>query len=131
HSFKSSDGEEPHGVLIFDSKGTKLLGMTRAGGTPAASASGAGVIFSYDLAHQEYSVLHTFVADSTTDGDTNDHGFLTLDGKVAYGTTEKGGAHLKGTIFSIHEDGTGFQIVHSFAGGTDDGEKPFGSLVEV
>jgi len=106
--------------------------MTRKGGTPtAASATGAGVIFSYDLTHQDYTVLHTFVANSTSDGDTNDHGFLTLDGDVAYGTTEFGGAHLKGTIFSINEDGTGFQIVHSFAGGTDDGEKPFGSLVDV
>jgi uncharacterized repeat protein (TIGR03803 family) len=131
YSFKSSDGEEPHGVPVYDSKGTKLLGLTRKGGTPSDSHdTGAGVIFSYDLAHGAYTVLHTFVADSTSDGDTNAHGFLTLDGTVAYGTTEKGGKHLKGTLFSIGEDGSGFQIEHSF-GAKGDGEKPFGSLVAV
>lgn len=132
HSFADADGDEPHGMVVFDSKGTKLLGMTRKGGTPSDSQqTGAGVIFSYDLKHTAYSVLHTFVANSTTDGDTNDHGFLTIVDGVAYGTTELGGKHLKGTLFSIDEDGSHFQIVHSFKGAPDDGEKPFGSLVEV
>lgn len=132
HSFHPSDGEEPHGVVIFDSGGKKLLGMTRAGGTPSQSnQTGAGVIFSYDLDKQSYTVLHTFVADSTTNGDTNDHGFLTLINEDAYGTTEHGGRYGKGVIFRIEEDGKKFKIAHSFKGQPNDGEKPFGSLVLV
>ena len=64
-SFATKDGDQPHGVVSFDSSGN-LLGMTRHGGTPA-SGTGAGVIFHYDLTNGEYRVLHTFVADSTTD----------------------------------------------------------------
>jgi uncharacterized repeat protein (TIGR03803 family) len=132
HSFKDEDGDEPHGIVVFDSTGTKLLGMTRKGGTPADSTdTAAGVIFSYDLGSATYDVLHTFVADSASNGATNDHGFLTLVDGVAYGTTEDGGKHQKGTLFSIHEDGSHFQLVHSFKGAPSDGKKPFGSLLFV
>jgi len=127
HSFAEEDGDEPHGMVSFDGAGN-LLGMTRKGGTPA-SGKGAGVIFHHDLAAATYRVLHTFVAGSTSDGDTNDHGFLTLVDGVAYGTTELGGASLAGTLFAIREDGSGFELVHSFGASPGDGTRPYGSLV--
>ncbi|MEO6847270.1 MAG: choice-of-anchor tandem repeat GloVer-containing protein [Chthoniobacterales bacterium] len=130
YSFALATGITPHGVLTSDSTGTLLLGMTRAGGgTP-----GEGVIFSFDPTDLSYNVLHTF-ENIPTNGADNAHGFLTLIGTTVYGTTAKGGANgEKGTIFSMNEDGTNFQIIHSFGGlfgSTTDGIAPFGSLVLV
>jgi uncharacterized repeat protein (TIGR03803 family) len=34
-----------------------------------------------------------------------------------------------GTIFSIGTDGTGFTVLHSFTGGSNDGKSPYGSLL--
>src|SRR5262249_21643042 len=127
--FKKENGAEPHGMVVLDSTGTRLLGMTRRGGTPP-EGTGAGVIFSYDLQSDVYEVLHSFVANSQADGDTNAHGFLTSASGVASGVTEVGGEHLQGTLFRIEEDGSGFAIVHSF-GAAGDGAQPFGSLVQL
>ena len=129
HSFAAKDGDQPHGMVTFDSAGN-LLGMARKGGTPA-TGTGAGVLFHYDLATASYRVLHTFVAGSRSDGDTNDHGFLTLVDGVAYGTTELGGASLAGVLFAIREDGSGFEIAHSFGVKPGDGARPYGSLLKL
>jgi uncharacterized repeat protein (TIGR03803 family) len=43
--------------------------------------------------------------------------------------TEDGGTANKGTIFQIGTDGTGFSLLHSFAGGSADGSFPQGSLI--
>jgi len=55
---------------------------------------------------------------------------LVLDGAGnLYGTTNHGGDHTRGTIFTIKTDGSGYAILHHFAGGVDDGAVPFGALV--
>ena len=41
-----------------------------------------------------------------------------------YGMTSDGGASNRGTVFKLNTDGTGFALVHSFAGGTADGHPP-------
>ena len=128
HSFRAADGDQPHGVLVPASTGTALLGTTRHGGTPE-TGQGAGVIFRFDPVTSEYDVLHTFVAGDRNDGDTNDHGFLTLVDGYAYGLTERGGTSLAGALFRIREDGRDFAVVHSFGGESGDGKRPFGSLV--
>lgn len=127
HSFEARTGDQPHGVVAFDSRG-RLLGMTRKDGTPA-SGKGAGVIFRFDLERSTYEVLHTFVQGDRANGDTNDHGVLRLADGVAYATTELGGAALQGTLFSIREDGSDFRILHSFGASAGDGEQPYGSLL--
>jgi len=129
HAFAAAHGDQPHGMVVFDRAG-HLLGMTRKGGTPV-SGTGAGVVFRYDLANGRYEVLHTFVAGDRANGDTNDHGYLTLVDGVAYGTTELGGAQLAGTLFAIGEGGGGFEILHSFGDGTTDGQMPYGSLLPL
>ncbi|MEO8205850.1 MAG: choice-of-anchor tandem repeat GloVer-containing protein [Chthoniobacterales bacterium] len=129
YSFTEDSGFKPHGVLTSDSTGTLLLGMARYGGT-----SDKGVIFKFDPNETDpdlaYSVLHEFdnVADN---GANNAHGFLTLIGTTVYGTTSEGGANSeRGTIFRMNEDGSDFEIIHSF-GDMGDGISPFGSLVLV
>lgn len=45
------------------------------------------------------------------------------DGRL-YGTTWAGDMHSAGTIFAIKKDGSGFTVLHSFAGGAGDGQQP-------
>ena len=57
-------------------------------------------------------------------------GALVLDGLGnAYGTATLGGALGKGAVFKIKTDGSGFVLLHSFAGGTADGETPNAGLL--
>jgi len=127
YSFAASSGDQPHGVLTYDSSGTKLLGITSRDGTAKDGKTGAGVVFLFDPSNANYQVLWTFENGDPNNGSTNDHGFLTRIGTALYGTTELGGAFNNGIVFTINEDGTGFQILHSF-GPPGDGAKPFGSL---
>lgn len=53
---------------------------------------------------------------------------LTAFGGALYGMTPKGGKHDRGTVFTITADGTE-TVVHSFAGGKDDGANPTSGLL--
>jgi len=120
-NFQASTGKEPHGMVIADSTGSKLLGMTRKGG-----ANDVGVIFDFDPVTDSYSVLHEFES-VATNGATNDHGFLTRINQTVFGLTSGGGAYGEGVLFSMTEAGEDFSLLHSFGDGSD-GEEPYGSL---
>ena len=47
-----------------------------------------------------------------------------------YGTTSLGGGTLKGTVFKLNPDGTGFTPLHSFTGTALDGTSPYAGLTE-
>jgi uncharacterized repeat protein (TIGR03803 family) len=51
------------------------------------------------------------------------------DGSL-YATSTEGGSNDLGTVFSINKDGTGFSILHHFAGGTNDGQVPRSGVIE-
>lgn len=73
-------------------------------------------------------LLHSF-AGGPADGELP-QAQLTLVGSVLYGTTTEGGANDLGTLFSVNSNGTGYAVLHTFAGGAGDGSRPeFGSLV--
>ncbi len=58
-------------------------------------------------------------------------GDLTISGNLMFGATSAQGTNSGtfGTIFSIHSDGTHYKVLHSFLGGTTDGNTPsFGAL---
>jgi len=127
HSFTgSSDGSGPNGSLMLS--GSTLYGMTEAGGN-----SNGGTVFKINNDGTGYTILHSFTGSS--DG-KNPHGSLTLSGSTLYGMTEASGSGGGGTVFKINNDGTGYTILHSFAGGgiqtgggsPGDGANPFGSL---
>jgi uncharacterized repeat protein (TIGR03803 family) len=72
--------------------------------------------------------LHPF-AGGSTDGATPTAALI-LDGLgYLYGTTQSGGANGLGTVFRMQTDGTGFMILHSFAGTPNDGDTPMAGLV--
>ena len=121
YSFHSSTGNDSHGRLTLSSGGNKLFGMTKSGGSGTL-----GVIFSYDISSTNYDVLHNFTG-SATDGSTTDHGYLTRSGDTVFGMTQLGGANNEGVLFSMKDDGSNFQLLHSFGTGID-GSFPYGSL---
>ena len=120
HTFGGAgDGASPQGSLIVD--GSTLYGTTSSGGQ-----FGSGTVFSIETNGASYAVLHHF-AGGTADG-ALPSGSLVQVGTTLYGTSQSGGANGAGTVFQIGVDGTGFQLAHSFAGATTDGQSPQGSL---
>jgi uncharacterized repeat protein (TIGR03803 family) len=122
HSFKDdgSDGKYPSGSLTLS--GSTLYGMTWQGG----GWNNGGTIFKMNTDGTGFTLLHTFNG-GVSDG-LNPYGSLTLSGSTLYGVTQWGGVSNSGTAFQINTNGTGFSLLHSFAGGVNDGKNPKGSL---
>ncbi|HEX4591710.1 MAG TPA: choice-of-anchor tandem repeat GloVer-containing protein, partial [Gemmataceae bacterium] len=122
HNFADgpNDGRNPSGSLI--QSGSSLFGMTFGGGTAPD-----GTIFRTNPDGSAFIVLHSFL-DGFNDG-RNPSGSLVVSGTTVYGMTTFGGSSGNGVVFSMNTNGTGFNIIHRFAGGTTDGSGPLGSLV--
>jgi uncharacterized repeat protein (TIGR03803 family) len=115
------DGLRPRSSLI-------LSGSTLYGTTPPGGDDNLGVIFKIDTDGTGFSLLHEF-AGGADDGSGANYGSLTLSGSTLYGMTFYGGDDDLGVIYKIDTDGTGFRLLHEFAGGADDGSTPWGSSV--
>src|SRR5262249_43138363 len=76
-----------------------------------------------------FTVLHSFSADSLTDGANSFTGLIQASDGTLYGTTSLGGASNAGTVFKLLPDGTGFTIVYSFTGGAD-GYSPYAAVTQ-
>jgi uncharacterized repeat protein (TIGR03803 family) len=126
-NFGGADGANPSAGLVRVASG-ELYGTTLRGG-PAAQGS----VFKLAVVGGKYKLttLHDFAG--APDG-LLPSGGLTLDRNVLYGTTDQGGgftcSYLAGgcgTIFKIGLAGTGYAVVHSFAG--SDGAFPNATLL--
>jgi uncharacterized repeat protein (TIGR03803 family) len=84
----------------------------------------AGIIVPGPLAAQTDAVLYSFTNGS--DGADPVAGLLLANGRL-YGTSSKGGPATDGTVFSVNPDGTGYRVLHGFAG-PPDGAHPLGKL---
>ncbi|MBM3888561.1 MAG: PEP-CTERM sorting domain-containing protein [Verrucomicrobia bacterium] len=115
-----SDGAETYGDLLLS--GSTLYGMTLDGGD-----SNLGTIFKVNTDGSGYGLLHEF-AGGGSDGNRPNRSLI-LDGATLYGMTQFGGDSDDGTVFQINTDGSGFGLLHEFAGGSNDGRDPFGSLM--
>ncbi len=98
-----------------------LFGLTRWGG------NGTGTIYSYNTTTEVYKQLYRFAANSS-DGNAP-LGTLTManDGYL-YGLTWLGGRNNMGTLFRIRTDGSAFETLYHFSGGTQ-GKYPYDTLV--
>ncbi|MEI6085528.1 MAG: choice-of-anchor tandem repeat GloVer-containing protein [Verrucomicrobiota bacterium] len=75
-------------------------------------------------AHAQYTVLHTFYDNDTTNG-AGVAGSLTGDADgTLYGMTTRGGLQNRGVIFSILTNGTGYTVLHDFGSIPNDGNAP-------
>lgn len=121
HSFSSNlDGKQPYGDLL--AIGDRLYGTASTGGT--GNVNGAGLVFSIGTNGAGFQVMHDFRGGP---GDGNRPMGSLLDvGGVLYGTTENGGSNgNRGAIFRLNTDGTDYQIIHNFAGGSGGGSDPY------
>jgi len=117
----AGDGEKPFGSLIIS--GSTLYGTTTLGGD-----NNRGVVFKVNTDGSGYNHLHEFAGVAAGDGD-NPHDSLILSGSTLYGMTRDGGDYDFGTVFKVNTDGTGYGLLHEFAGGADDGRESYGSLI--
>jgi len=121
HSFGDAqpiDGGVPKGSLtyvngfLFGRTTTTIATMPTPVSTPVGSY---GVIFHLDPDHvaSSYSIDHVFAGGDVDDGDNPRHDAMTPFNGLLYGTTLDGGSHNNGIIFSIGQDGTGYQVLLS------------------
>jgi uncharacterized repeat protein (TIGR03803 family) len=112
------DGGVPKGSLtyvnglLFGRTTTTIATMPTPASTPVGSY---GVIFHFDPSNvaSSYSIDHVFAGHDTDDGDNPRHDAMTPFNGLLYGTTLDGGSHNNGIIFSIGQDGTGYQVLFS------------------
>ena len=111
HHFKggAADGAAPVTALILDGAGF-LYGTTSEGGS-----ADLGIVFKLKTDGAGFEILHHFEG-GAADG-AGPAAALLLDGDTLYGTTRNGGSADLGTVFTVKTDGTGFAILHQFAGG--------------
>ena len=75
---------------------------------------------------QNYSVVYSFQCE--TDGSGPFSSLIADSAGNLYGTTLAGGAFDAGTVYRVSPDGTE-TVLHSFAGGPNDGASPYAGLV--
>ena len=121
-SFDGVSAGNPNSALVAASDG-RLYGTTAYGGT-----SNSGTVFSLSKNGSNLAILRNFGTDS--DGV---YPMGVIEGKsdgVLYGTTQFGGTNLNGTVFRVNKDGTGYRIIHTFGGPSEDGRFPFAGVIE-
>ncbi len=119
YNFNATAGQaaNPQGSLTLS--GSTLYGLTLGGG-----ANGLGIIFEIQIDGAGYQVLHNFTG-ASNDG-ASPYGSLIISDSTLYGMTSAGGANKAGTVFTLQNDGSGFQVLHSFSAPAT---QPMGDLV--
>ena len=116
YNFEGGDqGKFPYDALAFDGAYT-LYGTTL--GTYGADASDLGVIFKYDIASEQYTVIHKFAGGANDSGKPNGSVALSGNGKI-YGTTHGDkvwGGNEYGSLYQMNIDGSEFKLLHEFSG---------------
>jgi uncharacterized repeat protein (TIGR03803 family) len=121
----SNDGLVPLAKLT--SVDGVLFGTTEDGGSfTLCSTTGCGTVFSVTTSGKE-QVVYNF-GSASGDG-LNPSADLTDVSSTLYGTTQAGGAHGEGTVYSITSGKE--QVVYSFGTTSNDGSEPMGGLLDI
>jgi uncharacterized repeat protein (TIGR03803 family) len=112
------DGANPFAALV-------LGGATLYGTAQFAGDNGFGTVFAVNTNGTGFTNLYSFTG---ADDGANPYAGLALSGSTLYGTTINKGVLNDGTVFSINTNGTGFNLVHGFFGGSD-GAYPYAGLI--
>lgn len=113
HTGLNTGGALPAGTLLAN--GGRLYGAATLGG-----ANGRGVLFSLTDTGADYTVLKEMEAVSpdsghNSSGATPQGGMVMVGGRI-YGVASEGGAGGAGVVYSLLPDGTGYTVLHHFAG---------------
>ena len=123
HTFTGSttDGKYPtYTSLLMDAE-DNLYGVTEEGG----SADG-GILYKLSKTGK-LTILHSFTGGTTDGCNVLGAPFMDAAGNF-YGTTSSCGAHTLGTVWKVSKYGKE-KVLHSFAGGTSDGEYPLAGVI--
>src|ERR1700685_2005705 len=123
HTFTGSttDGKYPtYTSLLMDTKGN-LYGVTEEGGS-----SGGGILYKLSKSGK-LTILHSFTGGTTDGCNVLGAPFLDAAGNF-YGTTSSCGTNKLGTVWAVSKSGQE-KGLHSFAGGTSDGEYPLAGVI--
>jgi len=110
-------GSQPYSGLLLSSNSMLYL-TTTYGGT-----SNLGTIFRIATTGAGPTILRSFTG-ANGDGSLPYAGLCLASDGVLYGTTRSGGTNTFGTVFKIATNGTGYTVIHQFAGSPGDGAFP-------
>src|SRR5439155_1543057 len=122
-STNNLDGQNPSGGLVEASDGA-LYGVTRGGGTAAC-----GIVFKLNNDGSGYNVLYNF--QTLGDGAYPRDALVEGSDGALYGTTPVVGNRDAGTVFMLNKDGSGYNVLYSFAATGSDGRGPAAGLVKA
>jgi uncharacterized repeat protein (TIGR03803 family) len=123
HTFAGGikDGKYPtYTSLLTDSPGN-LYGVTEEGGT-----ANGGILFKLSKTGK-LTILHSFTGGTTDGCNVLGAPFMDAAGNF-YGTTSSCGTSSLGTVWKVASNGKE-KLLHSFAGGTSDGEYPLAGVI--
>ncbi len=125
HNFGAgSDGLFPYyGAPIIQGADGYLYGTTEDGGL-----NGYGMIFKISTDGLTYIDLHDF-SGGNSDGRYGFTGLIQGPDGTLFGMTYAGGPADLGTIYKLSPDGSGYTLVHSFAGNPTDGDGPYSNAL--
>ncbi|MGV8041896.1 MAG: choice-of-anchor tandem repeat GloVer-containing protein [Thermoanaerobaculaceae bacterium] len=122
HSFAGGPNDGAVGEGSFVLADGFLYGLTRAGGL-----NDKGTVFRIATDGTGFQLLHSF-GGSPADGAVP-YGSMVRVGNTLFGATSGGGLQDGGVVFRIDLDGTGYQILRSFAPYLPDPVAPLGGMV--
>jgi len=115
------DGGGSTSALVFGPDG-KLYGCNPSGGP-----HGHGTIFRIAIDGSGFEVLKAL--DGKWEGSGLGHALLLASDGMFYGCASGGGVFKRGVVFRLAADGS-YEVLHHFAGGSNDGAYPRCALVE-
>jgi len=116
------EGCTPLGGVTFADRSSVFYGITKSCGNGKA-----GTVWSENASSRSFEVLHTF--DLAKDGGNPESPPVQI-GETFYGTARNGGAHGRGTLYSIDVKTGALKVLHAF-GVEPDAGYPEGGLVEL
>lgn len=119
HQFTGGrEGAQPTGRVVVS--GNTIYGVTYQGGTNNGLGE-EGIIYRVDTDGGKFSILRRL--NSAAGDGVKPLSGLVLSGSTLCGVAPNGGVADRGVVFRISTNGTGYQNIHRFTGGSD-GSQP-------
>ena len=122
HSFTGAEDSKNPGAALIEGSDGALYGTT-----PFGNSATRGTIFKIQKDGNGYLVLHSFTGNP--DGQQPQCKLLEGSDGALYGTASFGGPTVRGTVFTLQKDGSGYSTIYNFQNSAD-GSGPGAGLVE-